>query len=716
MTPVLSGAEVLSKSDRGDGSVTAEPRADPSTYRPDIDGLRAVAVSAVVLFHAGYTGVAGGFTGVDIFFVISGYLIGGHIFAEMSAGTFTFANFYTRRVRRILPALFAMLMACFLAGALVMTPEEYRELGKEAVASVYAVSNLLFYSGGGYFAPAADLKPLLMTWSLAVEEQFYIIFPFVMMVLLRVRRRRALAILLILSLLSFAGSLVLLERDATAAFYLLPTRAWELAVGAALALHEKRLHGKPMTVAVTEGLAAVGAALLVAGIFCYVPATPFPGWFVLLPTLGAAALLATRGSVVNRWLLAPRPMQFLGRVSYSFYLWHWPVFYFNRILGGEGTSPVFLIALALGLGILSWRFVEQPLRRRVLSERAVLVRYFGVALAVAGIGAGIYLLGGLPQRLSAQARAFAAEARVAKSNPCLAPYGTATLRNLDVCMLPAAPDQARVVVIGDSHGSSIAPGVAARSRQAGLAFGQLTKSSCPALNGYSTDPSDRRGHRAECLAFQRAAFTYVASHPEVATVVLASFWSSDFALKDAQERPVALQPALEATIGWLRARGKRVVLVQDAPTLRFDPYARVIGDLIPVRRMFGGGEGGNSIAPLAQVIPDAARPLIAAAGRATGTAVIDPHASLCTPAGCAYRNAGHLYYFDFQHLTAAGAERGFASGWRPDRESNPGARICSPLRHHSAIGPTGRASCKAQALVSTASRSLADAPARDIGR
>lgn len=622
--------------------------------------MRTVAVTSVVLFHAGIGGVPGGFTGVDIFFVISGYLIGGHIYSELLAGKFSFATFYTRRVRRILPALFAMLAACYIVGGLILTPEEYRELGKESVAAIYAVSNILFYTGGGYFAPAADFKPLLMTWSLGVEEQFYILFPFVMIALLRFRRDRALPILLIIAAVSFLGSIFLQASDPTAAFYLLPTRAWELAIGAALALRERRPGFVPAAGPVTQGLGAFGLLLLILSIAFYRPEFQFPGWFVLLPTLGTVMLIASRTSIVNHRLLSPFPMQFIGRVSYSWYLWHWPLFYLNRIVAGEagGAHPLVLILLSLALGILSWRFVEQPLRRRVLSDRVVLIRYFVAAACVAGAGAAIYTAGGLPQRLSPQARSFADEARTAKSSRCLAPYGMAELRNVGGCA-PITSGKSRMLLVGDSHASSIAPGMAARAAAQGMGFGQLTKSSCPALNGYATDPADRRAHKAECLAWQGRLFAYIAAHPDIRVVALAGFWSSDLDLLTRDDGHVPLSAALEATVTWLQARGKQVILIQDVPTLRFDGYARVIGDLIPARRALtdalNAKPGDGFVASPNQVIPDPARPIIAAIAKARSTTIVDPHARLCTPAGCAYRDSGHLYYFDFQHLTASGA-------------------------------------------------------------
>jgi peptidoglycan/LPS O-acetylase OafA/YrhL len=632
---------------------------DSNGYRPDIDGLRAVAVASVVAFHAGLRGIAGGFVGVDVFFVISGYLIGGHIFSDVRQQRFGFAAFYARRTRRILPALFVMLLVSYLAGLFLLTPLELKELGKEAAPTVFGLSNLLFYTGGGYFAPTAEHDPLLMTWSLGVEEQFYLLFPIVMLALSRLRARTELAALLILSLFSFAGSLWMMRVDPTGAFYLLPPRAWELGVGAALAVWERRGAGRVLEGSVGEIAGLLGAASIVVALVAYRPDYAFPGWFVLLPTLGTVLMLAARGAAINRRVLSWPPVVFAGRVSYSWYLWHWPVFFLHRIVGGT-ADPWILIALSFVLAVISWRFVETPFRRRVLPPRTLLPRYGGAAVLLAAPAIAFYASGGLPSRLSADGRAFALQASAARANPCLAPYGAAAPVGMGRCVPPLAPGTARLVLLGDSHGSALSAGIADLARTTGLGFGEMTRSSCLPLLGYARVLPDRAAEWSRCLAYQDRAFAYVAAHPEVRVVALGGYWPTGLTLTDARGEQAPLAVALAQTIGRLRALNKQVILVQDVPVYRFDPYDRVVGGAMPLRARLttalGGVAGDGERGGYGDIDADPARPIVASAAR-TDPAVhlIDPRATLCDRRGCRYRSSTALYYADVQHLTGPGA-------------------------------------------------------------
>lgn len=648
-------------------SLAAAPAASHATgYRPDIDGLRAIAVVAVVVYHAGIAAIPGGFVGVDVFFVISGYLIGGQIFREARAGTFSFASFYMRRVRRILPALYAMLLVMLAAGLLLLTPQELRQLAREAVAAVLGLSNVLYYLGGGYFAPAADYNPLLMTWSLGVEEQFYLLFPFLVLGLLRFRIA-PLPALIALSLLSFIGSIWLLGRDPNAAFYLLPTRAWELGLGAALALWE--IDRRPGSGGGTRAAwfhhaaAAMGLALIAGSLVFYDKSSPFPGFFALLPTLGTALLIAAPGSAFNAGPLSSGIATFIGRVSYSWYLWHWPLFYLNRVLGGGhgGLPPLALILSSLGLGILSWRFVEQPFRHQNAPPSRMLSAYAAAGAAVIGMHVAIYLADGWPGRFSPLVREFAETARQSRGNPCLAPYGATALQKPSSC-LPATGGE-RLVLFGDSHASALAPGIRSLAERLGLGFGEMTKSSCHPLFGYAAEVQQRPWHWAECIAYQQAALAHIERHPGIRTIVLAGFWSSaDRGFRPAGREPgtsVGLEQALVATIERLRAMGRQVVLVQDVPLFRFDPYARMVGHLIPARAAvagwLGNGVAGDFIGTPDEIIPAPAAAAVSAAAHGRGVPLIDPARWLCGPAGCRYGTGDKLYYFDFQHLTLQGA-------------------------------------------------------------
>lgn len=634
-------------------------------YRPDIDGLRAVAVIAVVFYHAGIAAIPGGFVGVDVFFVISGYLIGGQIYREARAGRFSFAAFYTRRVRRILPALYAMLLVMLAIGLFILTPEELRQFAREAVAAALGLSNVLYYLGGGYFAPAAEYNPLLMTWSLGIEEQFYLLFPFVLLGLLRFRLS-VLPALVALSVLSFAGSLWLIGRDPNAAFYLLPTRAWELGLGAALAIWElgRRPGAGGLPAAVQQVAAAVGLVLIAAALVVYDKSFSFPGGFVLLPTLGTALLIAAPGSMLNAGPLSLGVATFIGRISYSWYLWHWPLFHLNRVLGGEqgGLAPVVLIVLSLGLGILSWRFIEQPFRHWQAPPRRVLGAHAAAGLVLAGASLALYFAGGWPGRFSPMVRELAETARQSRENPCLAPYGATEPQNPSAC-LPAAAG-GRLVLFGDSHASALEPGIRRLAERSGLGFGEMTKSSCHPLLGFAVEAAQRPRHWQDCIAYQQAALAYIARHPEIRTVVLAGFWStaSGGLRADGAESgaTVALEKALAATVERLLSLGRQVVVVQDVPLFRFDPYARMVGQLIPARaalaRWLAGGGTADHVAALRDVIPDPSAAVVAGAAEGRdGVSLMDPRHGLCDQAGCRYGTQTALYYVDFQHLTPQGS-------------------------------------------------------------
>jgi len=362
-------------------------------YRKEIDGLRAVAVLAVMAFHAGFQQFSGGYVGVDVFLVISGYLITTILLEDFRRGDFSIKAFYDRRVRRILPALFAVLAASTVAALLVLTPREMVDYSKSLVAVALFVANIFFWREGGYFDTEAELQPLLHTWSLALEEQYYILFPLLLLGLLRrCRSDRQVALLLGgVGLASFALGVWGTHGAPRASFFLLPARAWELLVGACLAAWRPAAMGRG-----ARELAALAGVLLVGwGIVSFDAATPLPGVHALAPTLGAALIIlaATQDTVVGR-LLGSRLLVGIGLVSYSAYLWHQPLLAFARIRADAGVSLALAAGLCLGalvLGYASWRWVEQPFRRRgVWSENKVLATAAGglglfVLLGIAGI-------------------------------------------------------------------------------------------------------------------------------------------------------------------------------------------------------------------------------------------------------------------------------------------------------------------------------------------
>lgn len=356
-----------------------------SDYRPDIDGLRAIAVLSVVIFHAFPSLLHGGFVGVDIFFVISGFLISKHIWEELGAGSFSIKTFYARRVRRIFPALSVVLLACLAMGWVILTPAEYEQLGKHVVAGALFLSNIVLWKEAGYFDNAADTKPLLHLWSLGIEEQFYIVWPLMLAFFWRYTRHFGWAMLCILGA-SLAYSVTLVRHDAVADFYSPLTRFWELALGAGLALLVA--HKSPMDRAARSLVSWVGLCLILAATFVIKESYLFPGAWALLPTVGAALLIyGGEDAWLNRNVLSLRWLVWIGLISYPLYLWHWPLLSFARIME-SGTPSVearfWLVIASVVLGWMTYKLLERPVRSRPRSRKLIL----SLCLAMFLLGAG----------------------------------------------------------------------------------------------------------------------------------------------------------------------------------------------------------------------------------------------------------------------------------------------------------------------------------------
>ncbi|CAA6804837.1 MAG: O-antigen acetylase [uncultured Thiotrichaceae bacterium] len=371
-------------------------------YRKEIDGLRALAVLPVILFHAGFSFMSGGFVGVDIFFVISGYLITSLIVAEIDKGTFSLVNFYERRARRILPALFLVILACLPFAWVYLLPHEMVDFGQGVVAVTVFASNILFWKDSDYFSPDAELLPLLHTWSLAVEEQYYVFFPLLLMLAWRFGKSWFVPMLLVLiAAISLALSEWLWRVDSAANFYLLPTRAWELMLGALAGLYLRSSHISIRwlrEIGSLIGLIMIGLAIVLLD-----DSMPFPSLYALLPTLGAVFIIlcADAETVVGRLLSLPIFVG-VGLISYSAYLWHQPIFAFARIYGMDEPNIgiwVGLIALALLLAWGSWCWVEKPFRDRSRFSRGQIFTLAGIgSVFLIGIGMLLVLQDGFPQR------------------------------------------------------------------------------------------------------------------------------------------------------------------------------------------------------------------------------------------------------------------------------------------------------------------------------
>jgi peptidoglycan/LPS O-acetylase OafA/YrhL len=544
--------------------------------RREIDGLRAVAVAPVILWHAGVNAVSGGFIGVDVFFVISGYLITGLIVAEREAGRFTLARFYERRARRILPALL-LFAACFVPLAWVWAPIGlFNAYGRSLAAVTVFISNYVFMGSSGYFVAIGQEKPLLHTWSLAVEEQYYLIFPVLLLALWRLGRRAIVGAFVVGAVLSFGlAELYALKGDGDG-FYLLPTRAWELLIGALAALtpHDPLAPADRWR----QALSLAGLTAIIVSVFALDPASAFPSLYALLPTLGAAAILisATPGTWVNRLLASP-PFVGLGLISYSAYLWHQPVFVFARLRHVHGVpvpTMAALLALTLLLATLSWRFVETPFRDRArVSTRRLVWTLAPASLALLAIGLGMQQIAHIspPPILPFRSPTLATIERRFAPNT-----GLATVCDQNGAYEPRPQCQTgptpTLMIWGDSYAMHLVDGIEAANP--GRALVQATRSACGPVLGLSqlTRKLDE-AFAARCFAFNQAVLDYLSHQPEIVDVVLASPFRVylDPAWRLATpEGPRAIDAAfvverLTATVRAIEALGKRVTIVAPPP-------------------------------------------------------------------------------------------------------------------------------------------------------
>lgn len=654
-------------------------------YRPDIDGLRAVAVGSVVLFHAGVPGFSGGFVGVDVFFVISGYLITGIIAREAKEGRFSVAGFYERRVRRIFPALFAMLAVVAAVASFLLLPTDYNEFGESVGATALFASNLFFWVKSGYFDATADLKPLLHTWSLAVEEQYYLVLPPLMAFLvMRVRRWRA--VVAILAALSFALACWQVAQAPTAAFYSPLSRAWELLIGALIAIGGVPPIRRPD---LREAAAALGLVLVLIAVFTYAPSTPFPGFAALLPCLGAALMIHADGEAptgTGRMLSLP-PMIGLGLISYSLYLWHWPVLVFARyVLERPLTGWESLAAVGLGvlLAIQSWRWIERPFRR----GKAGRVRLFGVALLLMGLAVGFagaaHLLRGAPQRFpSAVRRLAAAEDDINPDRAACDRPPPARLRAGGACvrgdLAAAGPTFA---LLGDSFADAMMPGVAQAAREHHAKGLMLTYSGClPLLDIDQGEPA--------CQRFLRAAVDRIRATPSIDKVILVSRWTADVTgvrygawtqslpLSDAQapgrttvHNPQVVERGLQRLAAALAPR--RLYLVSGLAEQAVDVprFAALASWLHPVAPF-----GVPRAVYEARQAP--VRAMLAATAPGAKITVLDAAPYVCGPSFCPALRDGRVLYADDNHLSRTGAVsiRALLDPIWPDGSSPPDSQL-----------------------------------------
>ncbi|WP_336777349.1 acyltransferase family protein [Pantoea sp. USHLN256] len=642
-------------------------------YRADIDGLRAVAIILVVLFHSGITTLHGGFIGVDLFFVISGFLIGGIISKEISEGRFSFYQFYLRRIRRIAPALFFMMAILLLLGFILLSPLEFSQLAKYSVAVFISVPNMLLLKSGDYFSSDSDLNPLLMTWSLGIEEQFYIVLPFILLLAARLKRSMA-GVVLVLSLISLAACIWLTPFASTHAFYLLPTRAWELGAGVLLALWKPQ----PLEGRCANWLNVIGWQLIVAASLLLSKEDSFPGWLALIPVIAACLMIGARGEL-NQRLLENAPMRFIGKISYSWYLWHWPLLSLARICSDHPLTAwqgLTISGVALAIAWLSWRFVEQPFRQAGNRTRWVIPGYCASSVVAAGAMVLLWQTGGMKSRVSEMVVNGESWKISAQRNPCLLDYG-ANFPSLNAECHPVT-DRPGIALIGDSHAAALRTSVAGYALRQHKPLFQLTKASCPFLIGATRVVSQMPKHTQQCINFNQQVLKMVLSD-KIDEVVISAYWASGMSLLPgagftALDHPEksnleALKFGMDQVLAQLRQAGKKVTVIEDAPSVDVDPLRFSNNRNMPIRRELSAWLGKWEAPPLLSErtklfqFPEEAVETLLKSYQQQGVRVLSLRDNLCNQQGCMITSEGLPLYYDNNHLSPFGGEIALGKSW-----------------------------------------------------
>jgi peptidoglycan/LPS O-acetylase OafA/YrhL len=612
-------------------------------YRPDIDGLRAVAVVSVVLFHAFPSALRGGFVGVDIFFVISGYLISGILFREIETQSFGYANFYSRRIRRIFPALLMVITSAFVAGWIFMSPSDFSRLGKEAAAGGLFGANIVFWHEAGYFDVTSTAKPLLHLWSLGVEEQFYLLWPPLLCFAWK-WRSRILALIVLLAFASFIVNVLTIKANPDAAFYLPPSRFWELMCGAIFAyidLHHQRALERAETLRSVIGLMAITVAILLID-----SAMPFPGWAALLPVAGTCLLISSPGSWFNRVVLAHSMVRWIGVISYPLYLWHWLVLYFVNnydwwsSFGGK-TAHVIAMVVSVVLSAATYHWIEKPIRFGRFHGHASLVALCSCMCLIVIAGSTVSMAGGFGSRDKSR---YAELAKLADK------YPAADWRDHECFMAPNENTFSRecdsqtpkpvIFLWGDSYAAALYPGLKALQLQQTSHFGlsQYTASGCPPYLGVEVPD------RPLCEGINQSTMSRIIRDVP-SMVIIAANWSAS-----SPSNPYDIIH-IQDTVKSLRNAGvHRIMLVGPEPQWR-RPMPALLDTCAAEMHSTRSGEFTRcGLTSETESLDTAMRKLAAS----LGVSYLSAYSALCDSGGCLTVIGGaDVSTYDTGHLTPA---------------------------------------------------------------
>lgn len=648
-------------------------------YRPDIDGLRALAVLPVVFFHAFPRFLPGGFTGVDVFFVISGFIISTILFTSLDHNRFSLLEFYERRARRLFPALFLVFAFCLMVGWFVLFSDEYAELGKHVLAGSGFVQNFNLLLEVGYFDKASVLKPLLHIWSLSVEEQFYVFWPILLVIMWRYRVNFA-AVTLTILVISFALNLYLTRTSPSSAFYLPVSRFWELMIGGLAAYYLKNQN--QLLKSVENILPIIGIGLLVAGFVLIREGPHFPGLVALVPTIGALfVLVGNRGAVVARGLSLP-PLVWFGKISYPLYLWHWPFLALLRIGVSDGTfrePPVSwrlaAIALSVLFAYLTYQYVERPIRYAdmsngifSLSKKVRAIASAFSLMVVAGMGGAIYLMAGLPSRIQLEPASatelFEPYPHKLENDNCRKRYPD--LKDSWSCLLsgPADPD---VLLIGDSHAHQYYISLS-KALPDHVVMNYSQPSCFPFSAAVFTNPG--------CEKKLAELFDFVEKHQSIKTVVLTGYFSyleGGFKFGGVEGQRVAndvpspqnranFMKAADVVLSKFSQMNKRIFVLRDIPDMVFSPRSCVAYKSTLMRALRGMGETrsiehcGVDIVELQTRNKPYDDDLSTILIKHPRVLVLDPKHVLCGKGFCNAATEQGFLYWNSDHLTVAGSD------------------------------------------------------------
>jgi len=578
---------------------------------------------------------------------------------DLSAGRFSILDFYHRRIRRIFPALFVVVSISTVIAAVLLMPREHEEFGQSFLATNFFVSNIYFWRTTDYFAGPAEWKPLLHMWSLSVEEQFYVGFPILLWALYRWQKERISAWLLFLLAGSVIACVLATNLRPTGAFFLAPFRAWELLLGALLAINAIP---PPTGARAAHFESFVGAALIAWPVAAYSSETAFPGWAALAPCLGAALLIHSGGSTFVGRMLSLRPVAFIGLISYSLYLWHWPLLSFSRYylpdnLSWSAISGILVASIVLAS--VSWRFVEQPVRHRVIlsTRKQVFASFIVGTTALSILGAGVVVSGGWPQRFSPQVQRYAAMYDLTKylgiydRGGCFIDLKKRQSHyDIKKCLgIDSPSSEGDVLLFGDSFAANLYPGLQA----IGVDVHQYTATSCR--------PMEMENH--ECSSFYNSFFTKILPVTHARTIIVAGLWAN---IEKRYGRET-LNRRIAVTLDRISAAGRRVILYGQSPIFKKPvPYLLARQAAASENRLIRENTNGinSSLAELA---------------RKHNVTFFNPYDAACTEDSCIVAENGQPFHWDFGHMTLSGSK--FYAQHLMPLLSQPVRAAGNPLNH-----------------------------------